>query len=189
MRSLFEMRTQGVILQDADLSCGAAALATLLNFQFGDHVTEKQVTSGLIRRKEYIEHPEIVRVREGFSLLDMKRYVTERGYEGIGYGRLTFADLLKLAPIIVAVRPLGYNHFVIFRGELGNKVLLADPAFGNRTMTRDKFHDIWIDFPNIGHVGFVIRRGNAAPPPGVLAPRADLYLAPPNSFVRQILAH
>ena len=46
----------------------------MLTFQFGDPVTEKEVTAGLIRRPEYLEHPELVRVRQGFSLLDMRRY-------------------------------------------------------------------------------------------------------------------
>jgi hypothetical protein len=37
-------------------------------------------------------------------------------------------------PIIVSLNLLGYNHFVIFRGIKGNRVLLADPAWGNRTL-------------------------------------------------------
>jgi uncharacterized protein len=187
VRSLIEMRTEGVILQKTDLSCGAAAVATLLNFQFGDRVTEREVTEGLIRRKEYIEHPEIVRVREGFSLLDMKRYVATRGYVGIGYGKLEFRDLLRLAPIIVAVRPLGYNHFVVFKGVANDKVLVADPAFGNETMRRDVFEDIWINFPQIGRVGFIVTRKGEPAPPGDLLPRPRQYLAPPADFVRQIL--
>jgi uncharacterized protein len=185
--SLLEMREQAVVVQKSDLSCGAAALATLLNFQFGDHVTEKEVTEGLIQRKEYIEHPEVVRVREGFSLLDLKRYVTSRGYDGIGYGKLEFSDLLTLAPIIVAVSPLGYNHFAVFRGVLGDQVLLADPAFGNRTMSREKFERIWINFPQIGRVGFIVTRNGKPAPPGQLAPQAWEFVAPPRQLVRQVL--
>ncbi len=181
------MRTQGVVLQKSDLSCGAAAVATLLNFQFGDQVTERQVTEGLIRRKEYIEHPEIVRVRQGFSLLDMKRYVTTRGYVGIGYGKLVFDDLLRLAPIIVAVQPLGYNHFVVFKGVVGDRVLLADPAFGNETMARADFEDMWIDFPQIGRVGFIVTRNGKPAPPGELQLRSDEFVAPSGDFVRQVL--
>ena len=187
VRSLLEMRQQGVIVQKSDLSCGAAAVATLLNFQFGDHVTEKEVTAGLIRRKEYIEHPEVVRIRQGFSLLDMKRYVTSRGYMGIGYGKLEFDDLLKLAPIIVAVSPFGYNHFVVFRGIIGNRVLLADPAFGNRTMSRDKFEQMQIDFPEIGKVGFIVTRDGQPAPPGELAVHASDFVAPSGELVRQDL--
>jgi predicted double-glycine peptidase len=187
VRSLLEMRQQGVVVQKFDLSCGAAAVATLLNFQFGDHVTEKEVTAGLIRRKEYIEQPELVRLREGFSLLDMKRYVTARGYTGIGYGKLELSDVLDLAPIIVAVSPLGYNHFVVFRGMIGDEVLLADPAFGNRTMSREKFERIWIDFPEIGKVGFIVTRNEMPAPPGLLAPQARQVIAPPGDLVRQVL--
>ena len=189
VRSLLEMRQENVVVQKFDLSCGAAALATLLKYQFGDSVTEKEVTQGLIRRQEYIEHPELVRVREGFSLLDMKRYAATRGYVGIGYGHLEMDDLLKLAPIIVAVSPLGYNHFVIFRGMVGDNVLLADPAFGNRTMSREKFEQIQIDFPEIGKVGFIITRDGNPAPPGQLAARASEFIASPGDLTRQVVGY
>ena len=187
VKSLMELRSEGVIVQKFDLSCGAAALATLLNFQFGDHVTEKEVAAGLIQRKEYIEHPEVVRIRQGFSLLDLKRFVDKRGYEGVGYGNLELKDLSALAPIIVAVSPIGYNHFLIFRGQIGDRVLLADPAFGNRTMSVEKFQRIWIDFPEIGRVGFIVTRDGNPAPPGLLAVKSDQFVAPSNSLVRQVL--
>jgi hypothetical protein len=187
VRSLIEMREQSVVVQKFDLSCGAAALATLLAFQFGDRVTEKEVTAGLIRRPEYIEHPELVRVRQGFSLLDLKRYASSRGYQGIGYGNLEMSDLIELAPIIVAVSPFGYNHFVIFRGMLGDKVVLADPAYGNRTMSREKFERLQIDFPDIGKVGFIITRNGTRAPPGDLALRASDFTALSGDQIRQIL--
>lgn len=176
VKSLLEMRQQHVIVQKFDLSCGAAALATVLNFQFGDHVTETEINSGLIRRKEYIENPELVRIRQGFSLLDLKRFVDARGYKGVGYGQLELPDLVKLAPIIVPVSPIGYNHFVVFRGIMHDEVLLADPAYGNRTMPTDKFNHIWIDFPEIGKVGFIVTRDGHPAPPGLLAPKADDFV-------------
>ena len=187
VRSLLELREQSVIVQKSDLSCGAAALATLLTFQFGDHVTEKEVTAGLIRRQEYIEHPELVRVRQGFSLLDMKRYATDRGYTGIGYGNLEISDLVDLAPIIVAVAPFGYNHFVIFRGMIGDIVLLTDPAYGNRTMSREKFERLQIDFPEIGKVGFIITRDGRKAPAGQMAARASDLVVPSDDYVRQAI--
>jgi predicted double-glycine peptidase len=189
VKSLIELRTEGVVVQKFDLSCGAAALATLLNFQFGDRVTEKQVTEGLIQRKEYIDNPLVVRVRQGFSLLDLKRYVDRRGYQGVGYGNLELNDLKDLAPIIVAVSPLGYNHFLVYRGQSADKVLLADPAFGNRTMSVEKFLRIWIEFPEIGRVGFIVTRNGNPAPPGLLAAQLQRIVAPPNSFVRQVFPH
>lgn len=185
VKSLLELRHQDVVVQKFDLSCGAAALATILDFQFGEHVTERQVAQGLISRKEYIEHPGLVRLRRGFSLLDMKRYVDRHGFRGVGYGDLAFSDLLRLAPIIVAVNPIGYNHFVVFRGAVGSQVLLADPAFGNRTMSRAKFMRVWIDFPKIGRVGFIVTRNEKPAPPGRLGVRRQLLVAPTSAQIRQ----
>jgi uncharacterized protein len=179
IKTLLEIRHQNVVVQKYDLSCGAAALGTLLNFQFGDRVTEQEINLGMIRRKEYIEHPELVRVRQGFSLLDMKQFVDSHGYEGIGYGQLEMDDLIKLAPIIVPVSPVGYNHFVVFRGVLRDEVLLADPAYGNRTMSREKFERIWIDFPELGKVGFIVTRNGKPAPPGALAPHPGEFVTLP----------
>lgn len=176
VKSLFEMRRENVVVQQWDLSCGAAALTTLLNHQHDDFVTEKEVANALMSRPEYIKFPGLVTIRQGFSLLDLKRYVDARGYKGMGYGKLTFDDLIKKAPVIVPVNIFGYNHFVIFRGMLGNRVLLADPAWGNRTMLVDLFESIRIDFPQIGKVGFVISRLDDVEPLNRLAPKANEFV-------------
>ena len=170
VRSLLEMRQEKVIIQNWDLSCGAAALATLLNFQHGERLTERTVAKGLMNRDEYVATPDLVRYRHGFSLLDLKRYVDQIGYEGIGLGKLDLDDALEEAPIMVPVRFNGYNHFVILRGVHGNRVLLADPAYGNRTMPLDRFEEAWLDYSDLGRVGFVIRRRDGKEPPNRLAP-------------------
>jgi uncharacterized protein len=170
VKSLLEMRQDRVVVQQWDLSCGAAALATLLNYQHGDPVSEREIAKGLIQREEYLAQPLLVRARHGFSLLDLKQYVEKRGYQGIGYGQLTLEDLIERAPVMVPVNFHGYNHFVVFRGALGNRVLLADPAFGNRTMLAEKFEDGWLDYPEFGKVGFVVARADDAVPPNQLAP-------------------
>jgi predicted double-glycine peptidase len=176
VKSLFEMRRENVVVQQWDLSCGAAALTTLLNYQHGDFVTEKEVANALMSRPEYIKFPGLVTIRQGFSLLDLKRYVDARGYKGMGYGQLTLDDLIKKAPIIVPVSIFGYNHFVIFRGIQGNRVLLADPAWGNRTMLVELFENIRIDFPQIGKVGFAISRLDGIEPLNRLAPNANDFV-------------
>lgn len=176
VRSLIEMRQANVVMQEWDLSCGAAALTTILNYQHGDPVTEREVARVLIARKEYLERPELVRIREGFSLLDLKRFADSRGYRGIGYGKLTLENLLERAPILVPININGYNHFVVFRGMAGNRVLLADPAWGNRTMTVERFERVWIDYGPIGKVGFVVAGPDGQVPPGALAPRLTDFL-------------
>jgi predicted double-glycine peptidase len=172
VRSLLEARHRDVIIQSWDLSCGAAALATLLKYEWGVPVTEKQVANGLMTRREYIENPSLVQIREGFSLLDLKRYVEAHGFKGEGLGQLDFNDLVENAPIMVPINALGYNHFVIFRGVMQDRVLLADPAWGNRTMTTDKFQRMWLDFgKEMGHVGFLVKRPDGSAPISRLGPK------------------
>jgi uncharacterized protein len=187
VRSLLEIRRENVVVQEWDLSCGAAALATILRYQHGDDVSERALVEGLIRRDIYIENPELVRVREGFSLLDLKRVVEQRGYNGFGYGDLTFADLMDLAPIITPIDPKGYNHFVIMIGRIGDDVQLADPAFGNTTMAVERFQRVWMDFPDFGHVGFIVTRGDEAAPPGRLRPNPRVFMIPPLGQIRAAL--
>ncbi|WP_022947894.1 C39 family peptidase [Methylohalobius crimeensis] len=176
VKSLLEMRHEHVVIQKWDLSCGAATLATLLNYQYGDSVSEKEVAKGLIKREIYLKNPRLVQIRQGFSLLDLKRYVDARGYKGVGYGKLDLEGLLKKAPMIVPLNLHGYNHFVVFRGMRGNRVLLADPAWGNRTMTVRRFVDAWIDYPQFGQVGFMVQREDGGDPPNQLAPRPEDFV-------------
>ena len=177
VRSLLEIRRANVMIQNWDLSCGAAALGTLLRYEFGEPVTEKEIARGLMSRGEYIEHPELVQIREGFSLLDLKRYVQTRGYKGLGFGQLGLNDLIERAPIMIPINALGYNHFVVFRGVMGDRVLLADPAWGNRTMTLDKFQRMWLDYGEpMGRVGFVVERADGRKPLSRLQPNLGEFV-------------
>jgi predicted double-glycine peptidase len=188
VKSLLEMRRESVVVQDYDLSCAAAALATLLAYQHGDPVSEREVAKGLIHREDYLADPELVQTRGGFSLLDLKRYVDQRGYEGAGYGGLEFKDLVDLGPVMVPVSFNGYNHFVVFRGVVGDRVLLADPGWGNRTMSIERFERSWIEYPEFGKAGFVVTRRDGTEPLNRLTPRSDDLLTPPGVVLRQALA-
>jgi predicted double-glycine peptidase len=174
--SILEARQRHVVLQQWELSCAAAALATVLRYQYGDPLTERSVALGLINREEYLRNPNLVRLRQGFSMLDLKRFVDGLGYEGVGLGQLSLSDLIERAPIIVAVKLQGFPHFVVFRGATVHTVLLADPAFGNTTLSVDKFIDAWINYRDLGHVGFVVTREGALAPPGKLVARPSEFL-------------
>ena len=174
--SLLEMRQERVVVQEWDLSCGAAALATVLTYQHGDAVPERDIARALIKREEYLVNPRLVRVRQGFSLFDLQRYVDGRGYEGVPLGKMTYEDLLERAPMIVPISMYGYNHFVVFRGALGNRVLLADPSFGNRTLAIETFQNAWIEYPQFGRVGFQVKRRDGLPPPNQLVPKSTEFV-------------
>jgi predicted double-glycine peptidase len=176
VRSLLETRRDRVVTQEFDLSCGAAALTTVLRYQFGEEISERDVATTLMQRREYIENPLLVNVRQGFSLLDLKRVVDGRGYEGVGFGEMTLDALLQRVPAIVPISTHGYNHFVVVRGMAAGRVLMADPAWGNRTMTADDFRRAWIDYGEFGHVAFVVTRGGEIAPPGDLVPTVRDFL-------------
>jgi hypothetical protein len=72
--SVLEIRHDGIMIQKWDLSCGAAALGTLLHGQLGEPVTEKEIAHALMGRTEYVAHPELVQLREGFCLAQLPRW-------------------------------------------------------------------------------------------------------------------
>ena len=149
--SLKEIREDGVIRQQWDTSCGAAAMATVFTYTFNDPITEREVASGLLRQTEPLK----VRHRGGFSMLDMKRYAAERGYRGIGFRDMEFEDIRYLDAPIVPVSFNGLNHYVVYKGLTpGGDVHIGDPAFGNRVLSRERFEDAWVD-----GISFVMLRG------------------------------
>jgi predicted double-glycine peptidase len=180
VQSVLEIRHDRVLIQKWDLSCGAAALGTLLRYQFGEPVSEEEIARALMGRAEYVAHPELVQLREGFSFLDLKRYLQSYHmglYKGEGLGQLDLNDLIERAPLLVAVNALGYNHYVVFRGVMGDRVLVADPAWGNRTMTIDKFQRMWLDYGEpTGHVGFVVEPADGQKLPNRLQPKPSDFV-------------
>jgi uncharacterized protein len=138
--SFHELRQSKLVRQSWDTSCGAAALSTLLTYHVGIAVSEYAIATHILRGGD----PGRVRQRGGFSLLDLKRFVEALGLVGEGYGSMTLADLdHNAAPAIVPVRLRELDHFVVFRGRVGNRVLLGDPAFGNMTMPVEEFETVW----------------------------------------------
>ena len=139
--SLKEMRERGVVMQQWETSCAAATLATVLTYGFRDAVTERYVVAKMLDKTDAAK----VKAQGGFSLLDMKHFVEERGYEGRAYKNLSFKDLKVFQAPIVPINNYGYNHYVVFNGVQGDEVLLADPAFGNRKMRLSRFNEVWME--------------------------------------------
>ena len=134
-----DIREAQVVRQSWDLSCGSAALSTLLTHHLGDPTSEAAVIVWLLRRTDPVK----IQSRGGFSLLDLKRFAESRGYAAEGYAALTIHDLIDLGPAIVPVHAKGYDHFVVVRGVAGDRIVIADPAFGNSTRRVDRFTEIW----------------------------------------------
>ena len=136
--SLKELRFKHTVKQEHDFSCGSAALATILTYHYDDPVTEEQVFNAMFEKgnKEKIQH-------EGFSLLDMKRYLEANGYHADGY--ITHLDKVASVglPVIVLINNSGYLHFVVVKGIDDERVLVGDPATGARIIPRPEFESMW----------------------------------------------
>jgi predicted double-glycine peptidase len=164
---MLEMRQEKMVPQKWDVSCGAAALATILTHQFHDPASERAVAQAMLRRTD----PLRVKYRGGFSLLDLKRFAQSRGYEADGYEQMTLDHLKSSAPLIVPINSEGNAHFVIFRGVVGDRVVLADPAYGNRVMRVPEFLDVWTS-----GLGFIVSRPNETSV-NQIPPRTSDFLA------------
>ena len=138
LTSLKQQRTRTTLIQKYDFSCGSAAIATLLTHHYGYPVTEETVFQGM-----YSTGDQAKIHREGFSLLDMKRFLAANGFEADGF-QLPLDKLNEArVPAIVLINESGYHHFVVVKGVQDERVLLGDPARGTRTMARKDFEAKW----------------------------------------------
>src|ERR1700749_4908583 len=131
IRTLKDIRGEGVTRQKWDMSCGAAALSTVLTYDFKDPTPETAIVVWILHRVD----PVRVRARGGFSLLDLKHFSEARGYHAEGFSGMTMEDLaMEKTSVITPIRAKGVDHFVVVKGIVAGHVVMADPAFGNMTM-------------------------------------------------------
>ncbi len=148
--SMRELKVRSVIIQKYDYSCGSAAVATLLTYHYGNPVTEEVAFRAMFENgdQEKIQ-------REGFSMLDMKRFLEARGYRADGFN-VSLDDLKNAGiPAIALIVDNGYYHFVVIKGIRDHKILLGDPAVGLRVIPQERFEASW---PN--RILFVIRESS-----------------------------
>ena len=145
--SMRERRFLNLVEQKTDFSCGAAAMASVLNEAYGLNLNEEAVIQGMLAEAD----PELVR-SQGFSMLDMKRYATTLGFRARGY-RLEAQTLESIkVPTIVLINTRGYKHFVVLLRSADGWVYLGDPVLGHRKIGLNEFEKDWngIAFAVIG---------------------------------------
>ena len=138
LTSLKDVRFRNTIRQQYDFSCGSAAVATLLTYQYGYPVDEQWAFEQMYARGDQAK----IR-KEGFSLLDIKRFLQANGFVADGF----IVPLEKLQqehlPAIVLINEKGYHHFVVIKGLAYGRVLVGDPARGTRAIPLAQFHREW----------------------------------------------
>ncbi|MGF6272316.1 putative double-glycine peptidase [Massilia sp. UYP11] len=136
--SLKDIKFQRTTRQQYDYSCGAAAVSTLLSHHYGTPTPEQDVF------QEMYEKGDKTRIhKEGFSLLDMQRFLAARGFRADGF-KLPIEKLItEKLPAIVLITDRGFNHFVVVKGYEDGRILIGDPSTGNRVVSMERFQEIW----------------------------------------------
>ena len=134
-----EIKLNNVVTQSLDFSCGAAGLSTLLNYYLNDPVEEREIINTLLKSVPL----EKIIERRGFSLLDLKHFAQEKGFNVVGY-KMDIESLRRLnQPVLVPISFKKYQHFVVVKAVMADRVFIADPAAGNVSMKIDKFQSLW----------------------------------------------
>lgn len=126
------IRNEGVARQSLDMSCGAAALATLLTHYHGANVTERDVLG-------------VVGLNADYSLTDLANAAAAFGFRSAALS-VDIGALERLrAPVILFMDERRGGHFVVLRGDhpSGEVYALADPAWGNVRLVRAQFLQRW----------------------------------------------
>ncbi len=139
--SWIELKRRNVVMQKYDYSCGAAALATILQYYWEDDVSEKQILDAMLKVLTIDEVKD--RIKNGMSITDLRRSAVELGYLS-SIGTMTFEQLSQSKiPVVVPLKLKGFDHFVVYRGVANGRVYIADPVRGNVRPTIPEFCGQW----------------------------------------------
>ncbi|QXH44434.1 C39 family peptidase [Pseudomonas xanthosomatis] len=138
IQSVRERKFADLVQQKTDFSCGAAALATILRQAYWLDVSEHDIIEGMLAHADQ----DLVRT-QGFSMLDMKRYVESIGMRARGY-RVAPETLHDVRiPVVVLMDIRGYKHFVVLQKVDRGWVYIGDPVLGHKRFTVDDFVKGW----------------------------------------------
>ncbi|NIL98051.1 MAG: hypothetical protein GTO76_09505 [Planctomycetales bacterium] len=141
VENYMQQKRRNIVMQRRDFSCGAAALATVVRYYWGDKVDEEfflDALDGLLTEKEVVD-----RIKHGLAMSDLRRVAVKTGYQAV-VGKVDFEKLAGAkVPLIVGITVNDYDHFVVYRGTDYRWVYLADPIRGNLRLGVRDFLDQW----------------------------------------------
>ncbi|WPO48811.1 C39 family peptidase [Pseudomonas sp. S1Bt23] len=138
VQSVRERKFADLVEQKTDFSCGAAALATVLRQAYWLDVDEEHVIKGMLATADQ----NLVRT-QGFSMLDMKRYLESIGMRARGY-RIPPEKLEAVTiPVVVLMDIRGYKHFVVMQRAQKDWVYVGDPVLGHKRYSHEDFVKGW----------------------------------------------
>lgn len=130
VRPWTEARDHLVVKQRFDMSCGAAAIATILSLYYKEKTSEVDII-------------DIIGLRDEYSFADLAYAAQEFGYKAVPIS-VSFDTLTHLkVPVILYLNNFGAGHFTVLRGTDGQTVWLGDPAWGNSHLSKADFLRRW----------------------------------------------
>ncbi|SUD92312.1 C39 family peptidase [Psychrobacter phenylpyruvicus] len=126
-----QMRDAQVVKQDLDYSCGASSLSTVLTYFYNTPTSEQQI----------LEDMQLTEMMASFQ--DLAEVSQKYGFTAKGIAT-NYDSLKKLKiPAIVYVNHKRSDHFSVVKSINDTHIVLADSSWGNRTLTRKQFEDMW----------------------------------------------
>jgi uncharacterized protein len=136
-----ELKQRQIVMQKQDYSCGAAVLATVFHYYWGEDVGEAYFLDLLpeILNEEQMKD----RIKNGLTLTDLRDVCNKAGYAATML-KVQFSELSKgKVPVIVGITVKKHEHFVVFRGTDGVWAYLADPIRGQVRVPISTFLEQW----------------------------------------------
>jgi predicted double-glycine peptidase len=125
-----ELAQRQIVMQQQDYSCGAAVLATVIRYYWGDPAEEGHFLD-LMPKLKLTEAQLKDRIENGLTLTDLRDLANLAGYQA-SMGKVKLDELRQSrVPVIVGITVNEHEHFVVFRGTDNRYVYLADPIRGN----------------------------------------------------------
>lgn len=128
-------RGAGIIRQTSELTCGPAAIASLLTFYFDDATSEDEIAklSGTYQKRTS-------------TLLGLRNACLAKGYEADGY-QMSFTQLIQEVeesgiPVLVHFKEPSL-HYALVLGQVDDFVLVSDPAVGHVSLDTADFMRRW----------------------------------------------
>lgn len=136
-KSYVYFRFEATTPQQQDFTCGAASLATIIDFYWGGKLTESDALATL---KQRYSEDQIKKLGEtGLSFDDLIFMANQLGYAAEG-AKVPLDQLPKLAgPMIVHLNKGVLQHFVALRRFGDHVYYVSDPVVGELAMSEGEF--------------------------------------------------
>lgn len=128
------MKKNLIVLQDGYKECGAASLLSIIHYY-----------KGSISMARLVELTNTN--KDGTNFYQLKQAAEKLGFNANGYKTNNYNTLQEIeTPFIIQIIDKNYEHFCVVYTMKKNKVVVMDPAIGQREILVEEFKNIWTGY-------------------------------------------